>query len=68
MEQTDGWTNGRTDGAIPNFPTRAEHNKLNTFDAFAARSLYTQDEMTSRSLWSRYDRHFVGISRYNALS
>jgi len=24
--------------------------------------------VTSRSLWSRYDRHFVGIIRYNALS
>ena len=22
----------------------------------------------SQSLWSRYDRHFVGITRYNALS
>ena len=30
--------------------------------------LYTQGEVTSRSLWSRYDRHFVGITRYNALS
>ena len=25
-------------------------------------------EVTSRSLWSRYDRHFVGITRYNAFS
>jgi len=28
----------------------------------------TQGEVTSQSLWSRYDRHFVGITRYNALS
>ena len=28
----------------------------------------TQDEVTSQGLWSRYDRHFVGITRYNALS
>jgi len=31
-------------------------------------SLYTQGEVTSQSLWSRYDRYFVGITRYNALS
>jgi len=24
--------------------------------------------VTSQSLWSRYDRHFVGIVRHNALS
>ena len=29
---------------------------------------YTQDEVTSQSLCSRYDRHFVGITRYIALS
>ena len=29
---------------------------------------YTQGEVTSQSLWSRYGRHFVGITRYNALS
>jgi len=29
---------------------------------------YTQGEVTSQSLWSRYDRHFVGITRHNALS
>jgi len=28
---------------------------------------YTQGEMTSQSLWSRYDRHFVGITRHNAV-
>jgi len=28
----------------------------------------THGEMTSRSLWSRYDRHFVGIVWHNALS
>ena len=28
----------------------------------------TQGEVTSQSLRSRYDRHFVGITRYNALS
>jgi len=25
-------------------------------------------EVTSQSLWSRHDRHFVGVTRYNALS
>jgi len=29
---------------------------------------YTQGEVTPQSLWSRYDRHFVGITRYDALS
>jgi len=29
---------------------------------------YTQGEVASQSLWSRYDRHFVGITRHNALS
>ena len=29
---------------------------------------YTLGEVTSQSLWSRYDRHFVGITRHNALS
>jgi len=29
---------------------------------------YTQGEMTSQSLQSRYDRHFVGTTRRNALS
>jgi len=24
--------------------------------------IYTQGEVTSQSLWSRYDRHFVGIT------
>ena len=24
--------------------------------------------MTSQNLWSRYNRHFVGIARYNALT
>jgi len=31
-------------------------------------TLYTLGEVTSQSLWSRYDRHFVGTTRYNALS
>jgi len=29
---------------------------------------YTQGKMTSHSLWSQYDRNFVGITRHNALS
>ena len=29
---------------------------------------YTQGEVTSQSLWPRYDRHFVGITRHDALS
>jgi len=32
------------------------------------RALYTQGEVTSQSLRSRHDRHFVGITRHNALS
>ena len=26
---------------------------------------YTQGEVTSQNLWSRYDRHFVGITWHN---
>ena len=29
--------------------------------------LYIEGEVTSQSLWSRYDRQFVGITRHNAL-
>jgi len=29
--------------------------------------VYTQGEVTSQSLRSRYDRHFVGITKHNAL-
>jgi len=29
--------------------------------------IYTWGELTSQSLWSRYARHFVGITRYNVL-
>ena len=30
-------------------------------------SHYTEGEVTSQSLWSRYDRHFVGITRYKCV-
>jgi len=29
---------------------------------------YTQGEVMSQSLWSWYDRHFAGITRYNVSS
>jgi len=32
------------------------------------KSAYTWGEVTSQGLWSRYDRHFVGVTRRNALS
>jgi len=35
---------------------------------FIRNAVYIQGEVTSQSLWSRYDCHFVGITRYNALS
>jgi len=31
------------------------------------RALHTWGEVTSQSLWSRHDRHFVGTTRHNAL-
>ena len=34
----------------------------------SANAANTQREVTSQNLWSRYDRHFVGITRRNALS
>ena len=30
------------------------------------REMYTQGAVASQNLWSRYDRHFVGIIRHNA--
>jgi len=36
--------------------------------AKGGRSDYTQGEVASQGLWSRYDRHFWGITRHNALS
>ena len=30
--------------------------------------LHTWGEVTSQNLWSVYDRHFVGITRYNVFS
>ena len=35
--------------------------------ALTRRFVYTRGEVTSQSLWSRYDRRFVGITRHNAL-
>jgi len=32
------------------------------------KTTYTQGEMTSQNLWSRYDRQFVGITRNNAFN
>ena len=34
---------------------------------FSFKCLCTYGEVTSPSLWSQYDRHFVGITRHNAL-
>ena len=33
--------------------------------ADSIKKVYTEGEVTSSSLWSRYDRHFVGITRYS---
>jgi len=33
--------------------------------ADSIKKVYTEGEVTSPSLWSRYDRHFVGITRYS---
>ena len=44
------------------------HHHLRRRAAQAQLYAYTYDEVTSQSLWSRYDRNFVGITRHNALS
>ena len=36
------------------------------FQLQESREMYTQGEVASQNLWSRYDRHFVGIIRHNA--
>ena len=43
-------------------------NKVFLEDRIAKLSTYTQGEVTSHNLWLRYDRHFVCITRPNALS
>jgi len=49
--------------------TQIDSNFMKLGIALSTVRFYTQSEMTSQSLWSRYDRHFVGIcsTRYNAL-
>jgi len=49
------------------FVTLARHRNARIRPLFLL-LLYSQGEVTSHSLWSRYDRHFVGITRHNALS
>jgi len=38
-----------------------------TFSQRTYQQVNTLGEVTSQSLWSRYDRHFVGITRHNVL-
>jgi len=45
---------------------RTEGNVLESLDQSAVSKLAS--EVTSQSLWSRYNRHFVGITRFNVLS
>jgi len=40
---------------------------LNLSLAFSLKFIYTQGEVTSHTPWSRYDCHFVSITRFNAL-
>jgi len=39
-----------------------------TIDRDTVVERHNYGEVMSQSLWSRYDRHFVGITLYNALS
>ena len=40
--------------------------RLDILYALVCVCTYTQGEVMSQSLWSRYDRHFVGITLHNA--
>ena len=42
-------------------PAAAATLKLKTKREIIVRRSYTQGEVTSRYLWPRYDRHFVGV-------
>ena len=43
-------------------------NKLITMYVLGEKNVYTWGEVTSRNLWPRYDRHFVGITWHNVWS
>ena len=51
----------------PDRPRYNGNNRPHLMLRTAARS-NTQGEMTSRNLWARYDRHFVGITWHNVWS
>jgi len=58
---TDGWANAGSVSVL-------DALVLSRLLVCLTISRYTQGEVTSQSLWSRYDRHFVGITRHHALS
>ena len=47
---------------------RRSHPHMRAMAAAGDLTLYSVHRVKSQSLWSRYDRHFVGVTRYNALS
>ena len=76
---TDGRTDRRTDGHRAMASTAdAQHRAVKNYSMRPSVCLsvrhtrsypYTQGEVTSQILiWSRYDRYFVGVTRYNASS
>ena len=53
---------GKTTRAVPEICSRTDTKSVDVHRC------YRYGEVTSQSLWSRYDHHFVGLTRYNALS
>ena len=53
--------------AIPPQSTQWQRHWNDRSERDAVRDIH-RVKLASQSLWSRYDRHFVGITRYNALS
>jgi len=62
--QTDSVVGRRTDQRPNEARTDPPGDRRRTLSTTHA---YTEGDVTSQSLWSRDDRHFVGITRYNAL-
>ena len=51
---------------IHNVTHQGQHRSRRLCDCLVSMSCeYTQGEVTSQNLWSRYDRHFVGITWHN---
>jgi len=55
--------------APPTLTSYTKYHRITMFfTIFGYTDMNTSGEVTSQSLWSQYDRHFVGIRRHSVLS